>query len=49
MAALLFFETFLERLHQLIPAAQRFNLGLFFFGQQALSEFLQPLLGNVGW
>ena len=47
MAFLLLFEPPLQRLHQLVPATERFNLGLLFVRQGALTETPQPVVGNA--
>ena len=47
MTTLLFFQTLLQRLHQLIPATQRFDLCFFFFCQQAFGKLFQPFFRNV--
>ena len=44
---LLFLEPLAERLHQLVPAAERFDLRFLFFGQQALGEFFEPFPGQL--
>src|SRR5687767_10292755 len=40
--ALLLLETFLERLHELFPPAERFDQLLLFVGEKFLGELLQP-------
>jgi hypothetical protein len=47
VAALLFFETLLQRLHQLFPATQRFDEFLFFLSQRFFGELFKPLLRDV--
>ncbi len=46
MALFLFFEAFFQRLHQLFPAAERFDFFLFFFGEKFLGQRTQPFFGN---
>ena len=48
MALLLLFQTLAQRLHQLLPTAQRLDLRFFLVGQQALELAPQPFLWNVG-
>ena len=48
MAFLLFLEALLQLLHDLFPAAQRFDLRFLLLGQEFLGQCLQPFLGNVG-
>src|SRR5471030_318872 len=46
VALLLLLETLLQRLHDLLPAAQRLDLRLLLVGQQLLGQLAQPFLGN---
>ena len=46
VALLLLLETLLQRLHQLLPAAHRLDLGLLLVGQKLLGELAQPFFGN---
>ncbi|MNE10496.1 hypothetical protein D3C80_1032130 [compost metagenome] len=48
MPALLLLQTLLQRLHQLVEAAQGLDLGLLLVGQELLGQQPQPVLGNVG-
>ena len=48
VAFFLLFEALLQRLHDFFPAAEFFDLGFFFFGQEFLSERLQPFFGQLG-
>jgi hypothetical protein len=48
VAALLLLEALLQRLHQLLPAAQRLDLLLLLFGEVLLGELAQPFLGDLG-
>ena len=48
VALLLLLETLLQRLHQLLPAAQRLDLRLLLVGQELLGELAQPLLRDLG-
>src|SRR5690606_18566981 len=41
---LLLFETFLERLHELVPSAQGFDLRLFLLAEDSLAQAFQPVL-----
>ena len=43
VAALLLLEPLLERLHQLVPAAERLDLRLFLLGEVAIDQLAQPL------
>ncbi len=43
----LFFEALLQRLHQLVPAAQRLDLRLLFVGQEFFGQRLQPFVGDL--
>ena len=45
---LLLGEALAQGLHQLVPAAQRFDELLLLLGQVALAELLQPFLGQFG-
>ena len=47
VAALLLGEALLQLLHDLVPAAQRLDLGLLLLGQVELGEQAQPLLGDL--
>jgi hypothetical protein len=47
VAFLLFRHPFLERFHELVPAAHGFDLFLLFLGQEFLGELLQPLLRKL--
>ena len=47
VALLLLFEALLQRLHDLFPAAELFDLGFFLFGQELLGQRLQPFLGQL--
>ncbi len=47
MARLLVCQALLERLHQLVPTAERFNLGLFFVRQHFFSELAQPFFRDL--
>ena len=47
MTLLLLLETFLQRLDELVPAAQRLDLRLFLLGQRALAHAPQPFLRNA--
>ena len=44
---LLLFEPLLQRLHELVPAAERLDELLLLLGQILLRELLQPLFGNL--
>src|SRR5262245_21382560 len=44
---LVFFEPLLQRLDQLVPAAQCLDLRLLFFREIALAHATQPFRGNV--
>jgi hypothetical protein len=44
----LLLQTLLQRLHQLVPAAERFDQCLFLVGQCAFDHFPDPLFGNLG-
>ena len=46
MPAFLLFEPLLQRLHELFPAAERFDQLLLFIRQVILRELFQPLFGN---
>jgi hypothetical protein len=46
--SLLLLEPFLQGLHELVPAAERFDLRLVFVGQEPLEFLAQPLLRNPG-
>ena len=48
MTFFLFFEAFLQLLHNFFPAAERLNFFLFFFGQIFFGEASQPILWNFG-
>ncbi|MNI75290.1 hypothetical protein D3C73_1314280 [compost metagenome] len=48
MALLLLLQPLLQRLHQLVEAAQRLDLGLLLVGQVFLGQQPQPVLGDVG-
>ena len=43
----LFFEALGKRLHQFVPAAERFDLSLLFVGQGVLVGKLQPFIGDA--
>ena len=43
MTTLLLLQALLQRFHQLLPSAERFDLTLFLLAQGALHEFAQPL------
>ena len=47
MPPLLLGEALAQRLHQLLPAAERFDLPLLLLGQRLLDELPEPLLGNA--
>ena len=47
MAALLLFEAFFECFHQLVEAAQSFDLGFFLFRQMLFGHLLEPVGGDV--
>src|SRR6185295_16528013 len=49
VAALLFSQPLAKRLEQLVEAARRLNLLLFFLGQVFLRELFQPFGRNVGF
>src|SRR5205807_5338802 len=48
MPGLLLGETLAQRLHQLVPAAERLDELLLLLGQVALAEFLEPFVGQLG-
>ncbi len=48
VAALLLLQPLLQRLHQLVEAAERLDQLLFLLGQVLLGELAQPFLGQVG-
>src|SRR6185437_6671471 len=48
MPALLLGEPLAQRLHQLVPAAERLDLRLLLGGQKPLGELSQPFLGKLG-
>ena len=48
MPAFLFFEALFQLLHDFVPTAERFDLGLFLFGEEFLGQGLQPIFGNFG-
>ncbi len=48
MAFLLLFQPLLQRLHQLVEAAQRLDLRLLLVGQIFFGQQPQPVLGDVG-
>ena len=48
MPALLPGEALLQLLHDLVPAAQRFDLRLLFFGEETLGKHTQPFLRDIG-
>ena len=47
MSALLLLQTFFQRLHQFLEAAERLDLGLFGLGQVLLGHFFQPVRGQI--
>jgi hypothetical protein len=47
VALLLFLEPLLQRLHDLVPVAERFDRGHFLGGQEFLGDRLQPVGGDV--
>ena len=47
VAPLLLLEALAQRLHQLLPAAERLDQRLLFVGQQQLRLLAQPLLGDL--
>ncbi len=48
MTALLFFKTLAQGFQQLVEAAERLDLLLFFLGEIFLRKFLQPFFRNFG-
>jgi hypothetical protein len=48
VAAFLFLKALLQLFHELFPAAERLDLGLFLLGQEFLVELAQPFFRNVG-
>ena len=48
MPRALLFETLLERLHQLVPAAERLDERLFLVAQRSLDHFPDPLFRDLG-
>ena len=48
MALFLFLEALFQLLHDLFPAAQSLDIGLFLFRQMQLGQFAQPFFWNFG-
>src|SRR5690606_1712868 len=48
VALLLLGEALAQRLHELLPAAERLDLRLLLFGEVPLGQLPQPFLGNLG-
>ena len=48
VALVLFFEALFQLLHNFFPAAERFDLGLFFFRQEFFRQRFQPVFRNFG-
>ena len=47
LALVLFLESFFQRLHELVKAAQGFDFGFLFVGEEFLGHLFEPVRGDV--